>query len=118
MSRVNRYYFGTDFTANKNYESCVREFNQIFEQICQIWLWTRSNEVYQINIHEPAENRNEVDKDEFYEEVSRINDSLLGSEIIIMLVDTSTKIWKKPMLVQSIGLGISMKRVTKMVSNI
>jgi len=100
----NRHNFGTGFAFHKNYESCVREFNPISERICTLRLRTKPKEICLINIHAPTENRDEVDKDEFYEKVTRIYDRLPGSVIKIVLGDTNAKIGKELKFVPTIGL--------------
>ncbi|XP_025205077.1 craniofacial development protein 2-like [Melanaphis sacchari] len=99
-----RHHFGTGFAVHKNYESCVSEFNSIFERICTIRLRTKLKEICLINIHAPTKNSDERDKDEFYDEVTRISDRLPGSVIKIVLGDINAKIWKELMFVPTIGL--------------
>jgi len=100
----NRHHFGTGFVVHKNYESCVGQFNPISERICTIRLRTKPKTICLINIHSPTENCKEVDKDEFYEEVTRIYDRLPRSVIQIVLGDTNAKIGKELMFVPTIGL--------------
>ncbi|KAL4135669.1 hypothetical protein QTP88_007267 [Uroleucon formosanum] len=98
------HHFGTGFAVHKNYESCVREFNPISERICMIRLRTKPKEICLINIHVPTENSDGVDKDEFYEEVTRIYDRVLENVIKIVLGDANAKIGKELMFVPTIGL--------------
>lgn len=98
------HHFGTGFAFHKNYESCVREFNPISERICIIRLRTKPKKICLINIHAPTENSDEVDKDEFYEEVTRIYDRVPENVIKIMLGDANAKIGKELMFVPTIGL--------------
>lgn len=100
----NRHYFGTGFAIYKNYESCVREFNPISKRICTMRLRTKPKKICLINIHAPTENSDEVDKDEFYEEVTRIYDELPGSVIKLVLRDTNVKIGKELIFMPTIGL--------------
>ncbi|KAL4104223.1 hypothetical protein QTP88_019532 [Uroleucon formosanum] len=98
------HHFGTGFAVHKNYESCVREFNPISERICMTRLRTKPKEICLINIHVPTENSDGVDKDEFYEEVTRIYDRVPENVIKIVLGDASVKIGKELMFVPTIGL--------------
>jgi len=75
--------------VQKKYESCVREFNPTSERICTIQLRTKPIEICLINIHASTENSDEIDKDEFYEEVTKNYDKLPGSVIKIVLGDTN-----------------------------
>lgn len=97
----NRHHFETGFAVHKNYGSCVREFNPISKQICTIWLRTKPNEIYLFNIHAPTENSEEVDKNVFYDEVTRIYDRL--PVIKILLGDKNANIGKELMFLLTIG---------------
>ncbi|XP_029340938.1 craniofacial development protein 2-like [Acyrthosiphon pisum] len=98
------HHFGTGFAVHKNYESCVREFNPISERICMIRLRTKPKDICLINIHATTENSDGVDKNEFYEEITRIYDRVPESVIKIVLGDANAKIGKELMFVPTIGL--------------
>jgi len=85
---TNNRHFGTGFVVHKKYESCVWEFNPISKQICTIRLRTKPKEICLINIHAPTKNSDEVDKDKFCEEITRIYDRLPESVIKTVLGDT------------------------------
>jgi len=69
-----------------------------------IRLRTKPKEICLINIHAPTENSDGVDKDEFYEEVTRFYDRVPENVIKIMLGDVNAKIGKELMFVPTIGL--------------
>jgi len=100
----NIHHIGTGFVVHKNYESCVREFNPISERIYTKLLKTKPKEICLINIHAPTENSDKVDKDVFYDEITRIYDRLHRNLIKIVLGDTNAKVGKELMFVPTIRL--------------
>jgi len=64
------YQFG--FAIHKNLLSSIREFNPIFERVCTKKLNTKPINIFIINMYAPTENKDETDKDKFYEELTRI----------------------------------------------
>ncbi|CAI6371536.1 unnamed protein product [Macrosiphum euphorbiae] len=90
------HQFGTGFAVHKNLLSSVKEFNPISERVCTIKLNTKPMNMFIINIHAPTENKDEIDKDEFFEEVATIYDEAPGNTIKIKVGDCNAKLGKEP----------------------
>lgn len=90
-----KHQFGTGFTAHKNLLSYVKEFNPTSERVCNVQLNTKLINIFIINVHAPTENKDETDKDEFYEKVARIYNETPGNTIKIIVEDFTAKVEKK-----------------------
>lgn len=59
--------------------------------------------IYIINVHATAENTDEKDKDDFYDELSRIYDDAPGNVVKIVVGDCNAKIRKETLFMPTIG---------------
>jgi len=60
--------------------------------------------IFIINIHAPTENKEETDKDEFFEDVTTIYDEAPGNTIKIIVGDCNAKVGKEPSFRPTIGM--------------
>jgi hypothetical protein len=98
------HHFGTGFALHKDYEFCVKEFNPVSERICTIRLDTKPFNIFIINIHAPTECKEEILKEEFYEEVTEVYDSAPRNTVRIIIGDFNAKIGRESLLRPTIGL--------------
>lgn len=85
------HQFGIGFLVHKEFSFCVKEFNPISERLCTIRLNTKLMNIF-INVHAPTESKDEADKDDFYDKLSRIYDHSPGNMIKIVVGVCNAKI--------------------------
>ena len=97
------HQFGTGFAVYKNLLSSVKEFNTIFECVSTIRLNTKPANIFIINVCAPIENKDQTNKNEFYEELARIYDEAPGNTIKIKVRDCNAKLGKEVTFIPTIG---------------
>ncbi|KAF0702148.1 craniofacial development protein 2-like, partial [Aphis craccivora] len=110
------HQFGTGFAVHKSLLSAIKEFNPISERVCTIKLNTKPMNIFIINIHAPTENKDETDKDEFFEEVTTIYDEAPGNTIKIIVGDCNAKLGKEPAFRPTIGMHSAHEIIGKELS--
>uniref|UniRef100_A0A2S2QMB7 Craniofacial development protein 2 n=1 Tax=Sipha flava TaxID=143950 RepID=A0A2S2QMB7_9HEMI len=98
------HQFGVGFAVNKDYEMCVKEFNPVSERICTIRLDTEPLNMFIINIHAPTEGKEDLIKEEFYEEITEIYDRAPKNTVRILIGDFHAKIGRETIYRPTIGL--------------
>jgi hypothetical protein len=96
--------FGMGFAVHKDYEICVKKFNSVFEHIRTIRLDTKPLSTFIINIHAPTECKEDIIKDEFYEEITEIYDRAPKNMMRIVIGDFNAKIGRETIYKPAIGL--------------
>lgn len=92
------------FAVHKNFVRHVKEFNPISERISTIRLNTNPINLCIINAHAPTECKEDIEKDIFYEEITKVFDELPKNTIKVIIGDFNAKIGKERMFVPTIGL--------------
>lgn len=78
-------------------EQIFIKFYSINERMCYLWIRGKFINISLINIHAPTEDKNDDIKDEFFEKLENVYDSLPRYDMKIILDDCNAKIDKKDM---------------------
>jgi len=84
--------FGAEFVAERNMKRNVLDFKTVDERMCLLRIKTRFQNISLINVHAPAEEKEELEKGAFYEKVEEIYDSCPSSDIKIVLGGWNAKV--------------------------
>src|SRR5436190_19652388 len=88
-------YFGTGFMVSKEIKESVIEFIPISEKICKIRLRGRFRKISMVNIHAPTNDKEEAEKDAFYEELMKIVNEIPKYDVEIIISDINAKVGKE-----------------------
>ena len=94
---------GVAFIVDKAMRSSIIQFTPINERICTLRMRTRFFNLSIVNCHSPTEEKDENIKDEFYDKLGRIFDSLPSNDIKIIMGDLNAKIGKEEIYQGTIG---------------
>jgi len=100
----NLHQFGVGFAVNRDYEMCVKEFNPISERISTIKLDTKPLNTFIINIHAQTEGKEDIIKEEFYDEITVIYDRAPKNTIRIVIGEFNAKVGRETIYRPIIGL--------------
>lgn len=94
---------GTGFLVSKRISKSVIEFKPISERICYIRIRGKHRKLSLINLHAPTEEKEEKEKNDYYEIMENVYDSIPRYDIKIILGDCNAKIGKEEMYIPTIG---------------
>ena len=86
--------FGTGFLINKKYEHLIMGFSPETDHICTLQIRGVFFNTTIIFVHAPKEEKDEVQKDDFYEDLERIYMKATKHDIKVVMVDFKPK-WVK-----------------------
>jgi hypothetical protein len=89
-----RGQFGTGFLINKKYSPET-------DHICSLWIRGRFFNTTIICVHTPTEEKDEIQKDDFYEDLERIYMKIPKHDIKVVMGDFNSKVGKEPGLLQT-----------------
>lgn len=98
-----KHEFGTAFLVSKGMRKTVIDFQPINKRLCKLRLQGKKFNITVINGHAPTEEKDEDEKDQFYEELERIIDSSPSHDMKIVLGDFNAQIGKEPVFIPTIG---------------
>ena len=79
--------FGVAFIVERNMKRNVLDFKAIYERICALRIKTKFHNLSFINVHAPTEEKEEIEKEGFYQKVEEVYDSCPSNDIKIVLGD-------------------------------
>jgi endonuclease/exonuclease/phosphatase family metal-dependent hydrolase len=94
---------GVAFVVEKNMKQNVLDFKAVDERICVLRIKTRFQNMSLINVHAPTEEKEEEEKEAFYQKVEETYDSCPSNDIKIVLGDTNTKMGREDIYQGLIG---------------
>jgi hypothetical protein len=83
--------FGVAFVVGRNMKRNVLDFKAVVERICVLKIKTRSQNMSVRNVHAPTEEKEESEKEVFYQKVEETYDSCPSNNIKILLEDWNAK---------------------------
>jgi exonuclease III len=84
--------FGVAFVVERNMKRNVLDFKAVDEQTCVLRIKTRFQNMSLINVHAPTKEKEESEKEAFYQKVEEIYDSCPSNDIKIVLGDWNAKV--------------------------
>jgi exonuclease III len=96
--------FGTGFIVNKRISHMVIGFESLVMRMCYLHLKSRFFIIDIINVHVPTEDKEEEEKEAFYEKLERAYDKLPANDIRIIVGDMNAKISKQNILRYHAGM--------------
>lgn len=102
-SSYDRNQFGTGVFVNKKLNSKVIDYQDLVLRISKIWLRLKPHNITILSVHASTENKNEEEKEEFYEELKRAYDLALRFDMKIVMGDFNSKIGKEDVYFPTIG---------------
>jgi exonuclease III len=79
--------FGMAFVVERNMKRNVLDFKAVDEQMCVLRIKTKFQNLSLINVHVPTEEKEELEKEAFYQKVEEVYDSCPSNNIKIVLGD-------------------------------
>ena len=98
-----RRQFGTGFLINKKYKHLIMDFNPESERICTLRIKGVFFNTTIICVHAPTEEKEEIQKDDFYEDLERVYKKTPKHDIKIVMGDFNAKVGDEPDLRPNIG---------------
>ena len=95
--------FGVAFIVERNMKKNVLDFKAVDERICVLRIKTKFQNVSLINVHAPTEEKEETEKEAFYQKVEEIYDLCPSNDIKILLGDLNAKVGKEEIFQGIIG---------------
>lgn len=89
--------FGTGFLVKKSIITTVKTFQPISDKLCYLTIDIKNTKMTVVNLHAPTEEKEEEQKDTFYEELENVLDKLPRNNIQIVIGDVNAKIGKEDM---------------------
>ena len=84
--------YGVAFIVDRTIKEKIIDFKPVSERICVLRLRTKFGNISMINAYAPTEEKDPVEKDEFYDRMERVLDSLPNYDTKIILGDLNAKI--------------------------
>lgn len=100
----NRRLGGSGFAVNKAYLNSVKDFKVISPRITVLTIAARWFNIAFVNVHAPTEEKEEVEKDEFYSLLNNVLNDIPANCIQITLGDFNAKIGKENYFRPIIGI--------------
>jgi hypothetical protein len=100
----NRYLGGSSFAVKKVYLNSVKDFKVISPRMTVLTIAARWFNIAFVNVHALTEEKEEVEKGEFYSLLNNVLNDILANCIQIILEDFNTKIGKENYLRPIIGI--------------
>ncbi|CAH1111657.1 unnamed protein product [Psylliodes chrysocephalus] len=95
--------FGTGFLVKNNLKTDVIEFTPVTNRICKIRIRSKYRKISIINVHCLTEDKEEEEKEEFYEHIEQIYNKIPRYDIKILIGDFNAKIGKETIYKPTIG---------------
>lgn len=92
-SDIRRY--GTGFLVKENLKEAIRKFRPLTDRLCCIQLRAEKKNISLVNIHAPTEEKDDEEKDEYYEVLEQVYESLPRQDIKIIIGDANAKVGKE-----------------------
>lgn len=99
--------YGVGFIVNNSILPFVKNFIPHSERICTIQLECKWGDIAVINCHAPTDNKANQSKEEFYNQLERVYDSIPHRTRKIIIGDLNAKIGKEQIFKPTIGEHIS-----------
>jgi len=103
---------GTGFILLKGKINNVIGFEAISERLCKIRIKSKYNNMTMINMYAPMEDKADVDKEKFYDDLQTAIDRTPKSDTILVLGDANAKLGK-----EDVYSGVSGKHTLHKLSN-
>jgi hypothetical protein len=87
--------FGTGFTIHKKYTSLIMDFNPVNERLCSLRMKGKIFNTTLICVHAPTEEKDDEQKDTFYDKLERLYMKSPKYDIKIVLGDFNAKLGKE-----------------------
>jgi exonuclease III len=94
--------YGVAFVVNKRTQEEIIDFKPINERICIIRYKTNFYKVTLINVHGPTEDKDELEKEDFYRKLHNVIDKIPNHDMKIILGDFNGKICKEELYIPTI----------------
>jgi len=94
---------GTGFLIQRLTMNKILSFEPISDRMCKLRVKGKFHNLTIINIHAPKEDKEEEIKEQFYEELQRIQDRVPKHDITIIMGDMNAKLGKEEVFSQVIG---------------
>jgi hypothetical protein len=98
-----RRQFGTGFLINKKYKHLITSFNPEIDRICSLRIRGIFFNTIIICVHAPMEEKDEMQKDGFYEDLERIHKKAPKHDIKVMMGGFNAKVGKESGLAPNVG---------------
>jgi hypothetical protein len=102
-SKKERRHFGTGFLINKKYKLLIMSFNPETNRICSLRIRVIFFNKTIICVHAPTEEKDEMQKDVFYEEMERIYMKAPKHDIKVVMGNFNAKVGKESGLAPNVG---------------
>jgi exonuclease III len=83
---------GVAFVVERNMKRNVLDFKAVDERMCVLRIKTKFQNVSFINVHAPTEEKEQLEKEAFYQKVEEVYDSCPSNYIKIVLGDWNSKV--------------------------
>jgi exonuclease III len=94
--------FGVAFIVNKEMKN-ILGCTPVSERMCRLRVKTRFFNLSVINVHAPTEDKDETEKDGFYNQLERTYDSAPSNDIKIIIGDLNAKLGKEEIYKDTFG---------------
>lgn len=94
-SQNQRHEFGTGFVVREELVGSVIEFKPINERMCQIRFAGKWYNYTMLSIHAPTEEKDDIVKEAFYDELERTLYGIPKQDMVVMLGDFNAKVGKE-----------------------
>ena len=101
-SKVRRQ-FGTGFLINKKYKHLIMGFSPETDHICSLRIRGRFFNTTIICVHAPTKEKDEIKKDDFYEDLERMYMKVPKYDIKVVMGDFNAKVGKEQGLGPNVG---------------
>jgi len=95
--------FGVAFVVERNMKRNVLDFKAVDERICVLRIKTRFQNMSLINVHAATEEKEESEKEAFYQKVEETYDSCPSSDLKILMGDWNVKVGREDIYQGLIG---------------
>ncbi|XP_023312234.1 craniofacial development protein 2-like [Anoplophora glabripennis] len=95
--------FGTGFLVTKKLKSEIVEFLPISNRLCKLRIRSKYRKISIINVHCPTEEKEEEEKEEFYERIEGVYNKIPRYDVKMVIGDFHAKIGKEEIYKPIIG---------------
>jgi len=95
--------FGMAFVVERNMKLYVLDFKAVDEQMCVLRIKTKFQNSSLINVHAPTEEKEDLEKEAFYQKVEEVYDSCPSNDIKIVWGDWNAKVGREEIYQGIIG---------------
>lgn len=94
---------GVAFMVRKGMKESILDFKPVNERICLLRLKTRFFNLAIINVHAETEEKDDMTKENFYQELRKVYDTISSNDIKLVIGDLNAKIGWEPIYKDIIG---------------